>query len=626
MSSWSHYREGRRVVIIDQANRTTPTVIGFFSQNTVFSNHFPIDMVYDGKLFKTSEHLYFYLRAIEFGDMLTAEAFRTAANGKVVKTMAKQRPLRSFDQKVWHGIRIHKMAIALVTKFSQNSDLRRILCNTRPCSLVEMSKHDPFWGCARDVEQIVLDGKLGVGLNVLGRLLSNLREMFMDDELEQKMIESCRAYAHKTDREVYSGLLVLRTFPEDQLRNIINGKDSISVTPPKGEVVHNTLYVTPPTRPIIRAEKRVTPSGSVNIVSSLPPPKQKPQLSSKSNQDRPKSQKLLGVTPPTGEVVNSLLHVTPPTSPIIRAEKRVTLPGPEICSSLPIQQQSLSATPRNSNTFQKQRVWFKSKSRTPEKRSSVDVGNLGAKKSRDRSPRAHEISQRFDETVIIQDENESSVLDGERKKGEISDNIGKKLRDSTYGPRYVVSQIGEIPGMAVCVLYEWPILNQLYPETVSTNCQFQGKLLGRGDSVWFRGSDLVDLLRGSTKKYIHNKTKVNAFAHAEAPMDHEAVPLHIVSGIIVDYSRAGDARATGSLGKATVEASGLAIPQRLGPDQIDGVDPDEFRIGDIVEAYVFNLICNSRASQSYWLPPGFPTTENASGEFIPGKAGATYIS
>ena len=91
--SWSYYKEGRRVVITDMSTRTTPTVIGFFSKHTIFSNHFPCEMIYDKKSFKSSEHLYYYLRAVKFEDLSTAEAFRHAVNGIEVKELAKRHPL-----------------------------------------------------------------------------------------------------------------------------------------------------------------------------------------------------------------------------------------------------------------------------------------------------------------------------------------------------------------------------------------------------------------------------------------------------------------------------------------------------------------------------------------------------
>lgn len=249
MTSWSHYREGRKVVTSNLSARTTSTVVGFFTKNTIFSNHFACDMVYDNKLFRSAEHLYYYLRAVEFSDLSTAEAFRQAANAKIVKELSKEHPLRRFNQVIWHRVRIYKMAITLVTKFSQNSGLRQSLCHTNPHLLVEMSKYDDFWGCGRDVDDIIFDGQIGRGHNVLGKLLTQLREMFLDPDLEEDMIGSCRAHALKTDREWYGIRLVQRTFPGEQLKNIINGID----TPPIVPGVHQTKHVNSQSGPIIRA-------------------------------------------------------------------------------------------------------------------------------------------------------------------------------------------------------------------------------------------------------------------------------------------------------------------------------------------------------------------------------------
>ena len=65
-----------------------------------------------------------------------------------------------------------------------------------------MSEHDRFWGCGRDVEKIVLDGRLGDGINMLGKLLTSLRSMFLEGELDSNMSRDSWAYALTFDVEV----------------------------------------------------------------------------------------------------------------------------------------------------------------------------------------------------------------------------------------------------------------------------------------------------------------------------------------------------------------------------------------------------------------------------------------
>ena len=58
-------------------------------------------------------------------------------------------------------------------KFNQHEDLKRMLLRTGQTLLVENTTFDVFWG----------DGDDGTGLNMLGKLLTELRLKFLQEEL-----------------------------------------------------------------------------------------------------------------------------------------------------------------------------------------------------------------------------------------------------------------------------------------------------------------------------------------------------------------------------------------------------------------------------------------------------------
>lgn len=79
--------------------------------------------------------------------------------------------VRELGQKVsmrpdWDQVKRQVMTECCLAKFLQHTDLRKQLIETGSEELIEDSPVDWYWGC----------GKNGVGLNVLGQVLMELRE------------------------------------------------------------------------------------------------------------------------------------------------------------------------------------------------------------------------------------------------------------------------------------------------------------------------------------------------------------------------------------------------------------------------------------------------------------------
>ena len=139
-------------------------VISFYSTKDeygCFSNFSAHKIFLKGKSWKTTEH---YFQAQKFAGTSDEEELRLADSPMQVAKMGRdrKRPLR----KDWEAVKDDIMREALKAKFTQHEDLKKILLETGDAQLVEHTKNDRYWA----------DGGDGSGLNMLGKLLMELRE------------------------------------------------------------------------------------------------------------------------------------------------------------------------------------------------------------------------------------------------------------------------------------------------------------------------------------------------------------------------------------------------------------------------------------------------------------------
>lgn len=94
----------------------------------------------------------------------------------------KSKPYRSNSRQDWDNVRVKIMRWCLRVKLAQNYyKFGDLLLSTANSSIVEESRKDDFWG-AKTIDE----GEL-VGINILGRLLVELREEFRKDS-QKKLI------------------------------------------------------------------------------------------------------------------------------------------------------------------------------------------------------------------------------------------------------------------------------------------------------------------------------------------------------------------------------------------------------------------------------------------------------
>jgi N-glycosidase YbiA len=145
-------------------------VIQFYSTREpygAFSNFAAYPIVCKGLRWPTSEH---YFQAQKFAGTDHEKAIRRIASPTLAARMgrSRQRPLR-YD---WESVKDGVMLEALRAKFTQHPALRDRLLGTGDALIVEHTSRDAYWG----------DGGDGRGRNMLGRLLTRMREELRGQE------------------------------------------------------------------------------------------------------------------------------------------------------------------------------------------------------------------------------------------------------------------------------------------------------------------------------------------------------------------------------------------------------------------------------------------------------------
>lgn len=137
----------------------------FFKYSTgpvgFLSNFSPHKVIYNGKEYKTSEHLY---QALKSTNELDHEKVRLSATPKESKQTAQTISIRDD----WDKYRLEAMRITLRAKLESNPELIQKLLETHPDELLEESRFDKFWGTTTN-----LDGE-----NWLGKIWMEIRDYF----------------------------------------------------------------------------------------------------------------------------------------------------------------------------------------------------------------------------------------------------------------------------------------------------------------------------------------------------------------------------------------------------------------------------------------------------------------
>lgn len=152
---------------------STTTKILFYEDDgpyACFSNFSDHPFVVNNKTYATSEHCkknFIFLHMLDFQSKkfegtTQEETIRTAANAGLSKKLGTTRdfPLRTD----WESVKETIMYDALLAKFSQNEDAKKVLLQTGDATIIEDAPHDFVWGIGD-----------GSGANKLGIALMKVR-------------------------------------------------------------------------------------------------------------------------------------------------------------------------------------------------------------------------------------------------------------------------------------------------------------------------------------------------------------------------------------------------------------------------------------------------------------------
>ncbi len=126
-----------------------------------FSNFaaYPINL--NGKLWPTTEH---YFQAQKFFDTDYQEKIRLEKSPTIAARLGRSRGVKLRPD--WETVKESIMEEAVLAKFTQYLELKKILLETGNAILIEHTENDSYWG----------DGGNGNGKNRLGQVLMIVRE------------------------------------------------------------------------------------------------------------------------------------------------------------------------------------------------------------------------------------------------------------------------------------------------------------------------------------------------------------------------------------------------------------------------------------------------------------------
>lgn len=156
-------------------NSTKSKYTFFFTDKSPFSNWYPCRIDMQDMTFNCAEQAMMYFKARLFEDDASADEIMRAKTPKEQKRLG--RSVHGFDQSVWEQHRERIVYDILFAKFSQNSEIKKLLMETGDTMLVESSPYDRIWGVGlAEDDPRIHDESEWLGLNLLGKLLTRVRE------------------------------------------------------------------------------------------------------------------------------------------------------------------------------------------------------------------------------------------------------------------------------------------------------------------------------------------------------------------------------------------------------------------------------------------------------------------
>lgn len=155
----------------------TDQILSFTGEYRFLSNFYPSKFIWKDREYISNEH---FFQAMKAATDEEHEYVRASSNPSEAKRRGRQVTLCED----WEKNKVDVMTLGLVLKFNQNPELRQKLLDTGDAYLEEGNTWgDTFWG------------KVGLqGMNMLGRLLMDLRTAIRDAEADSEDPEFDRGF------------------------------------------------------------------------------------------------------------------------------------------------------------------------------------------------------------------------------------------------------------------------------------------------------------------------------------------------------------------------------------------------------------------------------------------------
>lgn len=143
----------------------------FDSPHSKLSNMFRCSVVIQNQCFSSTEQAYQWAKATKHNENKTAELIKKEADVYFVKKAGG----RVKANEAWDRMKLQLMEELVMAKFSQNSELREYLINTKDLLLHE-STRDTFWGCGSAMYAPDARNNKTMGKDQMGKILMKVRK------------------------------------------------------------------------------------------------------------------------------------------------------------------------------------------------------------------------------------------------------------------------------------------------------------------------------------------------------------------------------------------------------------------------------------------------------------------
>ena len=143
--------------------------------NGHFSNWFPATFIVESMTFNCAEQYMMYMKAKTFNDQETMSKVMATSNPKEQKKLG--RGLKNFNPVAWDKVKYSIVYDGCLAKYSQDTDLKKDILDTKDLILVEASPYDKIWGIGMAEDHPdATDPNKWQGENLLGKVLMEVRE------------------------------------------------------------------------------------------------------------------------------------------------------------------------------------------------------------------------------------------------------------------------------------------------------------------------------------------------------------------------------------------------------------------------------------------------------------------